>query len=83
MPFAATSYSLGLSSLSAGDYLLGTVAALPGYVRLGRLAHAGLTADAAAAGPLRPTLLAVGMVATLLLTLYGVRLVVQALRLDE
>ncbi len=82
MPFAATSYSLGLSSVSAADYLLGTLAALPallGYVCLGGLAHAGLATNA---GPFRLALFAVGLAATLLLTLHVGRLVLLALRLE-
>lgn len=42
MPFAATSYALGLSSIGLHGYLIGTLAALPalfGFVLLGTLAN--------------------------------------------
>ena len=70
MPFAATSYALGLSSVSVRDYILGTCASLPallGYVFLGRIAAAGLAAREA--GWLHWGMLAVGAVATIGLTL--------------
>jgi uncharacterized membrane protein YdjX (TVP38/TMEM64 family) len=41
MPFAMTSYALGLTGISQRAYLLGTLAALPallGYVTVGALA---------------------------------------------
>jgi uncharacterized membrane protein YdjX (TVP38/TMEM64 family) len=72
MPFSATSYALGLSSVSARDYLIGTLAALPalfGYVVLGSLAQSSLAATSAGAGPFRLGLIAIGVVATLVLTL--------------
>ena len=45
MPFAATSYALGMSAVGIEAYLIGTAASLPallGYVYLGTLADAGL-----------------------------------------
>lgn len=45
MPFALTSYALGLTEISGRDYLLGTLASLPalaGYVSVGALAHYGM-----------------------------------------
>lgn len=72
MPFSATSYALGLTSVSASDYLIGTLAALPalfGYVLLGALAQNGLAEWSAGASPMRIGLLVVGGVATLALTL--------------
>jgi uncharacterized membrane protein YdjX (TVP38/TMEM64 family) len=81
MPFAATSYTLGLSSVSLGDYMLGTLASLPallGYVCLGRLAQAGLAAGASGAGPLRWTLLGLGALATVVLTLRLGRILARA-----
>jgi uncharacterized membrane protein YdjX (TVP38/TMEM64 family) len=72
MPFAATSYVLGMSSIGLRDYAIGTLASLPalaGYVFVGTLADAELAAWAHGAGPLQWALLAVGIVATLLLTL--------------
>jgi uncharacterized membrane protein YdjX (TVP38/TMEM64 family) len=72
MPFAATSYALGLTRIGIRAYLLGTLASLPallGYVVLGALANEGLAATLGGSGPLRWALLAVGIVATGLMTL--------------
>lgn len=69
MPFAATSYLLGLSSVSARDYMFGTLASLPalfGYVTLGALADRGLADAAGAAGPLQWAMLCVGFAASAL-----------------
>ena len=71
MPFSATSYMLGLSSIDLRSYIIGTLAALPalfGYVLIGTLADAGLSAWMSGAGPLRWILLGIGGVATLVLT---------------
>ena len=54
MPFAPTSYLLGLSSIGMRDYLIGTLASLPallGFVFLGTLADKGLSAARTGAGP--------------------------------
>ncbi len=86
MPFAATSYTLGLLSVSERDYLLGTLAALPallGYVCLGGLIRSGFDSEAHSAGVFRMVLLGVGGLATALLTLQVGRLVRRTLRLDE
>jgi uncharacterized membrane protein YdjX (TVP38/TMEM64 family) len=72
MPFSATSYALGFSSVSASDYLIGTLAAMPalfGYVLLGALTQDWLLAGAGGANPIRLTLLGLGIVATIGLTL--------------
>src|ERR1700730_15966959 len=72
MPFAATSYMLGMSSIGLRDYAVGTLASLPalcGYVFVGTLAEAGLSAWTRGAGPVQWALLAVGVAATLALTL--------------
>src|SRR5271163_3512737 len=56
MPFAATSYALGISSVGLFDYIVGTVASLPalfGYLFIGALADAGLSAWAERALPLQ------------------------------
>ena len=77
MPFALTSYALGLSPVSARDYIIGTLGSLPalfGYVVLGALANAGLAAWSFGAGPLRWILLAIGLI-TLPLLLRAGRLV--------
>ena len=82
MPFALTSYALGLSSISLRDYLVGTLAAMPalfGYVLLGALAGTGVAAQASG-GPLGGWLLAVGLVATLVLTLRIGQLIARVVR---
>jgi uncharacterized membrane protein YdjX (TVP38/TMEM64 family) len=79
MPFAATSYALGLSSVSVRDYILGTTASLPallGYVVLGRLAVAGLAAGQA--GWVHWAMLGVGALATIALTLELGRMILRA-----
>jgi uncharacterized membrane protein YdjX (TVP38/TMEM64 family) len=71
MPFAITSYALGLSSITLRDYWFGTVASLPalfGYVLTGALTRAELSA-ASGDGLMRGILLTIGGVATVLLTL--------------
>ncbi len=71
MPFAATSYLLGLSAVSPRNYLLGTLGSLPalgGYVFIGSLTGAGLSALQNGAGPLHWALLATAVIATVLLT---------------
>jgi uncharacterized membrane protein YdjX (TVP38/TMEM64 family) len=71
MPFSVTSYMLGLSSIDLRGYAIGTLASLPalcGYVFIGTLADAGLSAWTTDAGPLRWILLGTGGVATLVLT---------------
>jgi uncharacterized membrane protein YdjX (TVP38/TMEM64 family) len=71
MPFAATSYALGLSSISIRHYLLGSLAALPallGYVVLGSLTTVGLNALSQGSGLLQWALLGVGILATALIT---------------
>ncbi len=72
MPFALTSYALGLSPISGRDYLLGTLASLPslaGYVAVGALARHGLLSltDGSGLGPLNWVLYGVGAAATLAL----------------
>ena len=72
MPFAATSYALGMTRIGLRAYLLGTLASLPallGYVVLGALANEGLSATLGKTNPLRWGLLVVGIVATGLITL--------------
>ncbi len=69
MPFAATSYVLGLSAVTLRDYMFGTLAALPalfGYVALGALAEKGLDASTRMTGQLQWALLIVGFAATAL-----------------
>lgn len=72
MPFAAASYLLGLSSISFGNYMLGTLGSLPalaGYVFLGTLANAGLFLWVNGSHPVYWLLLGLGGLATLALTI--------------
>lgn len=83
MPFAVTSYALGLTALRWRAYLLGTLASLPallGYVVLGHLSR---FAFASPAGPVRWTLLLVGIGALALLVLRLGRIARIALRLPD
>jgi uncharacterized membrane protein YdjX (TVP38/TMEM64 family) len=71
MPFSVTSYMLGLSSIDLRSYTIGTLASFPalfGYVFIGTLADASLSALTSGADPLHWILLAIGGVATLVLT---------------
>lgn len=87
MPFAMTSYALGLTSLALRDYVIGTIASLPallGYVVLGNLASAGLTSFAAGeAQPWHYGLLALAIVATAILTLRLTRIARLVMRLPD
>ena len=77
MPFVATSYALGLSAVSARDYALGTLAALPallGYVVLGRLTSTGVLGLHRGLAPIHWALLAAGIAATIVLIVYSGRL---------
>jgi uncharacterized membrane protein YdjX (TVP38/TMEM64 family) len=72
MPFAATSYMLGLSAISFRDYCIGTLFSLPalfGYVVIGSLAGASVQASTSDAGLIRMGLLAAGVLATGVITL--------------
>ena len=82
MPFAATSYALGLSSIRLRDYVIGTLAAMPalfGYVLLGTLAGSGM-AIWTSRNPLGGWMLALGVIATLVLTLRVGQLVARVVR---
>jgi uncharacterized membrane protein YdjX (TVP38/TMEM64 family) len=71
MPFAVTSYALGLSSIAFRDYWIGSLAALPsllGYVFVGWLTTTGVTAISEGLDPLKWALIALGIVATALIT---------------
>lgn len=81
MPFAATSYALGLSSIGLRDYVVGTLAAMPalfGYVLLGTLAGSGMAVWSSS--PLGGWMLAFGAAATLVLTLRVGQLVARVVR---
>lgn len=85
MPFAVTSYALGLTSLRMRQYMIGTLASLPallGYVVLGNLAGAGLNAlSTHKAQPLRWILLVLAIGATALLTLRLGRIIARVMHL--
>jgi uncharacterized membrane protein YdjX (TVP38/TMEM64 family) len=73
MPFAPTSYLLGLSSIRTRDYLIGTLASMPallGFVFLGAVADSGVAAARSGAGPWSWIAIGVGAVATLAVTAY-------------
>ncbi len=87
MPFAMTSYALGLTSLDLRSYAIGTLASLPalfGYVVLGALSGRSLGALAShEAQPLHWALLVLAIVATLLLILKLGSVVRYVIRLPE
>jgi uncharacterized membrane protein YdjX (TVP38/TMEM64 family) len=72
MPFAMTSYALGLTSLSLRAYLIGTLASLPallGYVAMGHFARLGAAAlSGSTLTPLRWGIFGLAVAATALLT---------------
>ena len=78
MPFSATSYALGLSQVGSKDFLVGTLASLPalaGYVAMeARWRMPEWAVGRRLWDPLHWGLLAVGLVATVLLTLHIGRL---------
>jgi uncharacterized membrane protein YdjX (TVP38/TMEM64 family) len=81
MPFAATSYALGASSVTIKDYLIGTLASLPallGYVIIGALTKAGSAAAAHGSGLVQWLLIGGGLAATVFLTLHIGRLAAAA-----
>jgi uncharacterized membrane protein YdjX (TVP38/TMEM64 family) len=79
MPFAATSYALGLTRIRLLPYLMGSLASLPallGYVVLGSMVESTLQPDLVMAGrPLHWGLVLVGAAATALLGLQIWRLI--------
>ena len=73
MPFAPTSYLLGLSSVRMRDYLIGTLASMPtllGFVFLGTLADKGAAVAGGGASMWGWIAIGVGAPATLALTAY-------------
>jgi uncharacterized membrane protein YdjX (TVP38/TMEM64 family) len=83
MPFAPTSYMLGLSSISFRDYCIGTLGSLPalfGYVMIGALAGAGAHASSSGASLIRLVVLGVGLLATAVVTLRIGKLVATVIR---
>jgi uncharacterized membrane protein YdjX (TVP38/TMEM64 family) len=82
MPFAATSYMLGLSSISFRDYCIGTLGSLPalfGFVVIGALGGAGIHASTSGAGLIHLALLSAGLLATGVVTLRIGKLVTAAI----
>ena len=70
MPFAATSYGLGLTGLSHRAFLLGTLASLPSllcFVSVGAFARSGLSLAQRDAGMMQPLFLLAGAVTTILI----------------
>lgn len=84
-PFNLLNYAFGLTGVSLKNYALGSVGMIPGtimYVYLGSLAGnlARLGTDSAAANPVAQwTLRMIGLVATVVVTVYVTRLARQAL----
>jgi uncharacterized membrane protein YdjX (TVP38/TMEM64 family) len=86
MPFAATSYALGMSAVGTEAYVLGTIASLPallGYVYIGALTEAGLSAWTTGATPVQWAVLGFGGLATAALTLIIGRLARRALMAES
>ena len=70
MPFAATSYCLGLTGLGHRPFLLGSLASLPAllcYVSLGAFARSGLSLAQDGATTLQPLFLLVGAASTIII----------------
>lgn len=83
MPFAATSYALGLTSVGPLAYLAGTLASLPallGYVALGTCADTLTGAGQGGLGSARTILLLLGLAATVFATVRVGTLVWRATR---
>lgn len=79
MPFALTSYGLGLTRIGQRDYLFGTLASLPalvGYVAMGCLGRVGMTMATRSSSPLGFAMLAAG-IAAVAYALLRVRAVLQ------
>lgn len=77
MPFSITSYALSLSGISARDYMLGTLAALPpllGYVFLGTLGGVSFESQKGPAQFIHLALSAFGVAATFILVWHLTRL---------
>lgn len=69
MPFAATSYGLGLTRITQGAYLVGTLASLPalvGYVALGAVGRASWMTGQGNGGPLHIILPVLGVIAVVI-----------------
>lgn len=83
MPFAATSYGLGLTQLDLRSFLFGTLASLPamlGYVAIGAVGQAGLSFRGGQVDALHSLMLAVGAIGTLLFVIHTRRLMRSSLQ---
>jgi uncharacterized membrane protein YdjX (TVP38/TMEM64 family) len=83
MPFSLTSYALGLSGIAARDYVIGTLASLPGllgYVVIGWLGRGTMGGTSGGSHRIHIGLLILGAAATLALTIHLTRLLARALR---
>lgn len=84
-PFNLLNYALGLTSVSLRDYLIGSIGILPGtllYVYTGKVAGDVAAATAGVSpprGPLYYSVLALGLVATAVVTIYIAKLAKGAL----
>ena len=75
-PFAATSYALGLSSITLGDYVAGTLASLPSllvYVLAGAAVKTGASAWSGGEKSIQIALLVVGSLSMAILVIQVVR----------
>jgi uncharacterized membrane protein YdjX (TVP38/TMEM64 family) len=72
MPFAATSYALGLTSIALGEYMVGTLATLPSvmiYVLAGTAAKTGVSAWRTEENSIQFALLALGTLSTVIVVI--------------
>ncbi len=72
MPFSLTSFALGLSGVRFGSYVIGTIASLPAlflYVTIGTLGVNGINSAQHGTTLLHIIFLAIGIIATIFLTL--------------
>lgn len=87
MPFALTSYALGLTCISVRSYLIGTLASMPalfGYVVMGHIAGSGATAiHSHQISTLKTVLLIIAFVGTAVLVWHVGRLIHKMLKLPE
>jgi uncharacterized membrane protein YdjX (TVP38/TMEM64 family) len=77
MPFAATSYALGLSSIALGEYLIGTLASLPpllAYVLTGAFVKTGVSAWSHGEHSIRLVLVGTGTLAMVVLAIQAARM---------
>ncbi|MFT3968126.1 MAG: VTT domain-containing protein [Sphingobium sp.] len=83
MPFALTSYGLGLTGVTHRAFALGTLASLPSlacYVAMGALGHASWGMGSGNSSYLNSFLLAIGAVATILVALRIRKFIAKALK---